>query len=96
MDEQVEDRLVDGQAAALDDPPSNRCERIADVFAEGPAAVQEKAVVAPAMKPIAEAARYHTPTTFNRNVYTSSVSSVFDTPTRANFRNWTTSGYREL
>ena len=44
------------------------------------------------MNPIAEAARYHMPTTFSRNVYTSSVSSVLDTPTSANFMNWTISG----
>ena len=48
--------------------------------------------VAPTTKPIADAARYQTPNTFSSTVYTTSVSSVFDTPTIPNFTNCTTTG----
>ena len=51
-----------------------------------------KPFVAPTMKPIADAARYQTPNTFNSTVYTTSVSSVFDTPTIPNFTNWIATG----
>ena len=48
--------------------------------------------MAPARKPIADAARYQTPKTFSSTVYTTNVSSVFETPTMPNLTNWTISG----
>ena len=54
--------------------------------------LSRKPLTAPTAKPIADAARYQTPNTFNSSVYTASVSSVLDTPTMPNFTNWTSTG----
>ena len=61
VDEHVEQRLVDRQATALDDPPADRGERVWPTCSrKAKRRLSRKPLTAPTMKPIAEAARYHT------------------------------------
>ena len=47
LHEHVHEAEVQQQAAALDDEPAHRGQRVADVLAEGPAAVEQEAVDGP-------------------------------------------------